>query len=323
MTAAGRDGGGPPGPERDERVALPATERLARKGPGPVLVLLLVAAAFLVGVVRPWDWLGDAAPGSAPGGAAPRAWPGGAAPRAWPGGAAPRAWPGGAAAPRTSEPAASEGPPGAPAAAAAGGAGLPDASNTVPGPGAPSDAPATGATAPTGPYVKPTCAYPETWRVASVQDWAGRTAHVWSAAEAVRATGPGDPSIPFFAIVSSTVTAIGWCAPVTGDERPPLVAAGTLYRLDADGPHALPFDRLEPAAPDALGELWVPVAQSVGRRPPWAPGRYVIRLAAPAGGYERYLGIEVVSAVRGDAASPAILSSTPTPEPPSGSSPAP
>ncbi len=66
MTAAGREGGGPHGPERDERVTLPATERLARRGPGPVLVALLVAAAFVVGVVRPWDWLapGPASPGS-------------------------------------------------------------------------------------------------------------------------------------------------------------------------------------------------------------------------------------------------------------------
>jgi hypothetical protein len=158
--------------------------------------------------------------------------------------------------------------------------------------------------------------------VAAVQDWAGRTAHVWSAAEAVTAAGPGDPSIPFFAIVSSTVTAFGWCAPVIGDERPPLVAAGTLYRLDAGGPHALPFDRLEPAAPDALGELWVPVPQSAGRRAPWAPGRYVIRLAAPAGGYERYLGIEVVSAVRGDAASPVTASPAPASPAPASSAPA-
>jgi hypothetical protein len=52
-------------------------------------------------------------------------------------------------------------------------------------------------------------------------------------------------------------------------------------------------DRLEPAAPDALGELWLPQDQPGGRRPLWAAGRYVIRLAAPSGGYERYLGMQV------------------------------
>jgi hypothetical protein len=46
-------------------------------------------------------------------------------------------------------------------------------------------------------------------------------------------------------------------------------------------------------ARDALGELWRPQEQAGGRRPLWAPGRYVIRLTAPSGGYERYLGMRV------------------------------
>jgi hypothetical protein len=132
---------------------------------------------------------------------------------------------------------------------------------------------------------------------------------VWSAADAVAAQGPLDPAIPFSTIASTTVTAFGWCAPVSGPERPPLAAVGTLFRLDASGPRKLAFDRLEPAAPDALGELWVPVPQSVGRRPPWPPGRYVIRISAPGGTFERYLGIEVVRAVR--EIEPAVPSATP------------
>ena len=87
--------------------------------------------------------------------------------------------------------------------------------------------------------------------------------------------------------------AIGWCAPVTGPDRPPLTAEATLFRLVDGVAIEVAVDRLEPAARDALGELWLPQAQAGGRRPLWAPGRYVIRLAAPSGGYERYLGMQV------------------------------
>jgi hypothetical protein len=170
--------------------------------------------------------------------------------------------------------------------------------------------------------VEPTCAYPRSWRLAAVQDWGGRTARVWAAVDAAGASGPGDPAIPFTTIASTAVTAVGWCAPVAGPERPPLAAVGTLFRLDTAGPRELPFDRLEPASADALGELWVPVPQSVGRRPPWPPGRYVIRLAEPGGSYERYLGVEVVRVVRdaSPGASPGTAASavpvSPVPESP-------
>ena len=109
------------------------------------------------------------------------------------------------------------------------------------------------------------------------------------------------PSIPFNPVASDTVEAIGWCAPVTGPDRPPLTAEATLFRLVDGVASEVAVDRLEPAARDALGELWLPQGQAGGRRPLWAPGRYVIRLAAPSGGYERYLGI-AGGAARADAA---------------------
>ena len=43
--------------------------------------------------------------------------------------------------------------------------------------------------------------------------------------------GADDPAIPFRPIVSEKVTAIGWCAPVDGGERPPLAATATLFRV--------------------------------------------------------------------------------------------
>ena len=59
----------------------------------------------------------------------------------------------------------------------------------------------------------------------------------------------------------------------------------------------MPYDRLEPRAPDALGELWVPPARGVGNRPPWPMGRYVIELRSPSGAYVRYLGLELADSV--------------------------
>ena len=202
---------------------------VSRRGTGPALVAALVAAAFLLGLVRPWDWLTGAPPPGDPGQGPLRA--------------VDTAMPGGPTSPGTTA------------------------------------APVEGAT----------CGYPSSWRTASISFWAGARAYIWTAAEAVPANGPDDPAIPFHAIASDRVEAIGWCAPVTGPERPPLTAEGTLYRLLGGAAVEAPTDLLEPPAGDALGELWVPAQGPVGRRPPWAPGRYVIRLATPSGTYERYL----------------------------------
>jgi hypothetical protein len=217
--------------------------RVARRGRGPTIAAALVAAAFLVGLVRPWDWLAGGSP-------------------------------------RVPAPAAlvaEEGP--TTASPQAGVAGV-RASGRADGDAEPAAA-------------APTCAYPAAWRTATIQMWAGARARVWTAAEAVAATTVDDPSIPFNIVASDTVEAIGWCAPVTGPDRPPLAAVATLFRLEAGVASEVAVDRLEPAVPDALGKLWLPPGQAGGRRPLWAPGRYVIRLAAPSGGYQRYLGIQV------------------------------
>ena len=220
-----------------------AVVRVARRGRGPTVVAALVAGAFLVGLVRPWDWFTDGA----------------------------------AAVP-------------APPAMVA------EAGRATPSPYAGVAALQPSARADGDPEpasVARTCAYPTAWRTATIQMWAGARARVWTAAEAVAATGVDDPSIPFNPVTSDTVESIGWCAPVTGPDRPPLTAEATLFRLVDGVATEVVVDRLEPATRDALGELWLPQEQTGGRRPLWAPGRYVIRLATPSGGYERYLGLQV------------------------------
>jgi hypothetical protein len=220
-----------------------AVVRVSRSGRGgPALVAAVVVGAFILGLVRPWDWLA--------GGGASEGGPGGTELR----------------------------PDGVPAGGvAAGGSGTGD------GVAAPSGEPAQAAT----------CGYPTGWRTAATSFWAGARARVWTAAVAVPATGPGDPSIPFHPIASDRVEAIGWCAPVSGPERPPLAAEATLFRLSDGVVTEVPVTRLEPAVPDALGELWAPRPPVAGEPAQWAPGRYVIRLAVPSGRYARYLGLEV------------------------------
>jgi hypothetical protein len=220
-----------------------AVVRVARRGRGPAIVAALVAGAFLIGLVRPWDWLaGDAGAVATPAGIAAEA--GGADPSTYAGAAGARPSP------------RNDGDP----------------------------EPLSGA---------PTCGYPTSWRTSTIQMWAGARARVWTAAEVVPATGVDDSSIPFNLVGSEAVEAIGWCAPVSGPDRPPLTARATLFRLVNGVATEVAVDRLEPVARDALGELWLPRMQAGGRRPTWAPGRYVIRLAAPTGGYEQYLGLRV------------------------------
>ena len=190
MTAAGPTGAriGPP----DDTPVLPDRRaRVARRGAGPSLVaVLVIAAAFVVGMVRPWDWLGRPPPASRD---TSPAWSGLVRP-------APRR----AASGRRDR-------CGRLPRAAVRGRGCRERRLPRPRRSARRRAPS-----------------PLGWRAATIESWTGRRRpRVWAAAEAVPATGPEDPPIPFRPIVSETVTAIGWCAPVEGAERPPLTATGT------------------------------------------------------------------------------------------------
>ena len=136
--------------------------------------------------------------------------------------------------------------------------------------------------------------------------------------EVVRASGPDDPAIPFEPVVAASVTAIGWCAPIVGPDRPPLALTATLYRVQDGVARAIPYDRLEPPEPDALGELWLPRSLGVGNRPGWPMGRYVIELRSESGSYRRFLGLELT-----DRVDRAGSSERPSPAPPSIGEPSP
>jgi hypothetical protein len=244
---------------------------------GATLTTVLVALAFVVGFVRPWDWLGSSAAATASG--VP-----------------------GASVPATAQ--GSGGPGGTP--------GAPSASPT-PAPG--SDAAAA-----------QTCAYPQSWRSATIQEWAGRAARVWTAVDATVAGGPLDPSIPFQVIAGDRFSALGWCAPVLGPDRPPESAVGRLFRIAGGGATEPPLRLLEPAAPNPLGELWIPAAAGAVGTVTWPAGRYVIELATPSGSWTRWIGIELrvtPQPVLSPAASAPSVESPAASEPPGGASVAP
>jgi hypothetical protein len=165
-----------------------------------------------------------------------------------------------------------------------------------------------------------TCGSPSGWRAATLQAWAGRDQPIrsWIAIEPVEAAGALDPSVPFAPVATGVVTALGYCAPLGDAERPPAVAVASLWALAGDRAVPLTLLPLEPAAPDALGGLWLrppevtdvlggsssPGATSSDAPAPstlsaaagaalWPPGKYVVELASPGGDYHRWLGIEI------------------------------
>lgn len=231
-------------PPRDAHAE--AVRPVAGRGRGPTIAGTLIVAAFLLGVLRPWDLLGSGGTDSGP----------------------------------------------AASIVAVGGSAAPDGeAAAVAASPSPSTGPLTADTAAAG-----VCGYPQGWRSATIQEWAGRRAHVWTAVDVVDATGPTDPAIPFQVVAGEDFTAIGWCAPVEGDDRPPLSATGRLYVIEEDGTATeLPYTRVDPEIPSALGELWTPAEAGGSAGAAWPLGRYVIQLQTGSGEWQRWLGLDLRS----------------------------
>ena len=138
-----------------------------------------------------------------------------------------------------------------------------------------------------------TCGSPSGWRAATLQAWAGR-----ERADPVvdrdragrRPPSPLDPSIPFAPVATGVVTAIGYCAPLGDAERPPAVAVASLWALAGDGAVPLTLLPLEPAAPDALGGLWL--------RPPEVTGDLAGAPSPGAGSLRRAVVVDAGRARR-------------------------
>lgn len=156
------------------------------------------------------------------------------------------------------------------------------------------------------------CLEPNGWRLYATERWSDRGVRSWKSIEPVAAAdGPDDPRIPMFLEASRTVLTLGYCAPVTGPDRPPSPTTTTIYRLAT--PAGTPADerswdiiepaRVEPVAgPSTLGGAWAPPRTDVGGASPsvqprgWASGTYVFRIAGGSSGgdpYARWFGVVV------------------------------
>lgn len=156
------------------------------------------------------------------------------------------------------------------------------------------------------------CLEPAGWRLYATERWSDWLVRSWKSIQPVtNADGPGDPRIPQFPEASRAVLTLGYCAPVTGAERPPGPTTTTIYRRT--DPVATPrgdeaWEVIDPArvqpiaGPTHLGGAWAPPdrpdrgAAASGPAPGWASGEYVFRIAADGAdeaAFTRWFGVIV------------------------------
>ena len=143
-----------------------------------------------------------------------------------------------------------------------------------------------------GPLVALFCLDPQSWRVATIERWRDQSIRVWRAIDPVgSASGPDDPRIPVFPVVSEGVTELGWCAPVVGADRPEGLAAIEAWHRTPDGPVAIPTTSTRATgAGTSFGGLYLPPGEEDAGL--WADGVYVFRHHEPTG-RERWFAVEV------------------------------
>jgi hypothetical protein len=182
----------------------------------------------------------------------------------------------------------------------------------------PASLPVTPDPAPTGDVALGQCYSTSGWRVFNLEippaGLAFAPFRTWTSVHPVVAPSPADPAIDFARVVADRVTALGYCAPSTGGDRPPPIVAVEAWREDGAG-HPLPIllrpAAVVPGAASVAAALYGPPAGSVATTGTWAPGRYVFRVSGPpATGFERWFGVEILSPV--DIAPAPAASRTPT-----------
>lgn len=177
-------------------------------------------------------------------------------------------------------------------------------------PGSPSAGPAAAASP--GPTATPSATPPgygapggqcfadSDWRIFTIETHRGQPQRTWLSLEPGPATGPGDPAVPFVAVVTDRLLALGFCVG-SGPKGPlPLteVRAWASTPAGRDVPVALaPLVASMPHDPD-LGAIYRPPPASTGAaRTVWAPGRYVFAVRqGPLAGDEWWFGVEVIAA---------------------------
>jgi hypothetical protein len=143
-----------------------------------------------------------------------------------------------------------------------------------------------------GPLVALFCLDPPSWRIATIERWRDQSIRVWRAIDPIaHASGPDDPRIPVFPVVSEGVTELGWCAPVVGPDRPEGRATIRVWRRTPDGPVAVRTTSTRATgAGTSFGGLYLPPGDADLEL--WPDGGYVFRHHEPAG-RERWFAVEV------------------------------
>jgi hypothetical protein len=169
-----------------------------------------------------------------------------------------------------------------------GGEAVPSQAQSHAGPTPPPTVPPNSA----GPLVALFCLDPASWRIATIERWRDQTIRVWRAIEpASVAADPADARIPVFPIVSEGVTALGWCAPVVGADRPDGPATVDVWRLTAAGPVVIRTRNASAAdVESSFGGLYRPPGAAAAGV--WADGTYVFRHRERTG-RERWFAVEV------------------------------
>lgn len=155
------------------------------------------------------------------------------------------------------------------------------------------------------PAVAVFCLDPTVWQIATSERWRSKkdgawrdqTVRVWRATEPLpEASGPDDPRIPVTPVLAEGVTALGWCVPVVGEERPAGVATVAMWRVTPAGPIPTSLDRVRPAdGPSAFGSMYGPPDTRPGRAGgplSWPSGRFVFRYRLGAG-HDRWFAVDV------------------------------
>jgi hypothetical protein len=141
------------------------------------------------------------------------------------------------------------------------------------------------------------CLEPNGWRLFAAERWPDRVARRWvHVVPLVGASGPADPRIPLIDEPSLAVMSVGYCAPVSGPERPPSAVSTTIYRLQHGQPAGDPLawevirpPRVLPTLDDSsLGGAWASPGSTAASTTGWADATIVLRIAAARPGPEDY-----------------------------------